>query len=160
MHARTLTATAFALALGAAAPALAAGPFECPTKPLEAAQAAKIKALLPSGDAFDKVEQLNAAVTQLKSEGANPVLVIDTLIAAYCPVVAAQQGLSDAQKSTRVARFAARITRTVFALDGADAIILDVAFPPAVVDAINAKARAAGVTPEAWIQGAITSALK
>lgn len=160
MHARTLTATAFALALGAAAPAHAAGPFECPTKPLEAAQAAKIKALLPSGDAFDKVEQLNAAVTQLKSEGANPVLVIDTLIAAYCPVVAAQPGLSDAQKTTRVARFAARITRTVFALDGADAIILDVAFPPAVVDAINAKARAAGVTPEAWIQGAVTSALK
>lgn len=160
MHARILIATAFALALGAGNAAHAAGPFECPTKPLEAAQAAKIKALLPSGDAFDRVDQLNAAVTKLKADSADPVLVIDSLIAAYCPVVAAQPGLSDAQKSSRVSRFAARIARTVFALDGADEIILDVGFPPSVVDAINAKARAAGMTAEAWIQGAVTSALK
>ncbi|MFG1357724.1 hypothetical protein [Xanthobacter pseudotagetidis] len=160
MHARTLIATAFALALGAGNAAYAAAPFECPTKPLEAAQAAKIKALLPTGDAFDKIDQLNAAVTTLKAEGANPVLVIDNLIAAYCPVVASQSGLTDAQKSSRVSRFAARITRTVFAIDGTDEIILDVGFPPSVVDAINAKARAAGVSPEAWIQGTVASALK
>lgn len=159
MYARTLAAAAFVVAIGAGQ-ALAAGPFECPTKPLEAAQAAKIRALLPAGDAYAQVEKLNAAVAALKAEGASPVLVIDNLIAAYCPLIAAQPGLSDAQKSALVSRFAGRITRTVFGLDGADQIILDVAFPPAVVDAINAKAQAAGVSPEAWIQSTVTTALK
>lgn len=139
---------------------MAAGPFECPAKPLEAAQAANIKALLPTGDAFDHVDRLNTAVSTLRAQGVNQVLVIDNLIAAYCPEVAAQAGLTDAQKSARVARFAARITRTVYALDGADEIILDVSFPPLVVDAINAKARAAGVSPEAWIQSTVNAALK
>lgn len=151
---------AFALAVSASAPALAAGPFECPLKPLEAPQAASIRALLPSGDAFDDVERLNAAVTTLKAQGTNPVLVIDNLISAYCPLVAAQSGLTDAQKSARVVRFAARVTRVVYALEGADEIILDVAFPPVVVNAINAKARAAGVSPEAWIQSTVNAALK
>lgn len=160
IRARHLLATAFGLALCAGTPAHAAGPFECPTKPLEAAQAAKVKALLPTGDAFEKVESLNAAVNTLKAQGANPVLVIDSLIAAYCPLVASQTGLSDQQKTVRVTRFAARITRTVFAIDGADEIILDVAFPPLMVDAINAKARAAGVSPEAWIQSTVSTALK
>lgn len=150
---------AVALALGFSGAALAA-PFECPTKPLEAARATAITALLPAGDAFDQMEKLNAAVTTLKAQGVSPVLVVDGLISAYCPVVAAQPGLTDDQKTMRVARFAARITRTVYALDGADSIILDVAFPPPVVDAITAKANAAGVTQEAWIQSAVNAALK
>ncbi|MFG1341421.1 hypothetical protein [Xanthobacter autotrophicus] len=160
MRGRGLLAAVFALIIGGGNAALAAGAFECPAKPLESAQAASIKALLPTGDAFDQVERLNTAVTTLKAQGASPVLVIDNLIAAYCPVVAAQSGLTDAQKTVRVTRFAARITRTVYALDTADAIILDVSFPPQVVNAITAKAQAAGVSPEAWIQSAVTAALK
>ena len=159
MFARTLAAAALVVATGAGH-ALAAGPFECPTNPLEAAQAAKIRALLPGGDAYAHVDALNAAVTALKAEGASTVLVIDNLIASYCPLVAAQTDLSEVQKSARVARFAARITRTVYALDGADEIILDVTFPPTVVDAINARAKAVGVSPEAWIQSTVTTALK
>lgn len=161
MRRRGIYAAAFALAAAfSGGTALAAGPFECPAKPLEAAQAAKIKALLPAGDAFDNVARMNDAVTSLKAQGVSTTLVIDNLIAAYCPMVAAETGLSDAQKAARVNRFVARITRTVYSLDGADAVILDVGFPPTVVDAISAKAQAAGVSQEAFIQTAVEAALK
>lgn len=160
MVSRRVVAATFALVMSGSTAAFAAGTFECPTKPLEDAKAASIRAILPNGDAYGHVESLNNAVTTLKAQGASPALVIDSLISSYCPLVAAQPGLTDAQKSTRVTRFAARITRTVYALDGADEIILDVAFPPPVVDAINAKAKAAGVSPEAWIQSTVTTALQ
>lgn len=158
IRARLLLAAA--LVLGGGTSAFAAGPFECPAKPLEAAQAASIKALLPSGDAFEQVDRLDAAVNLLKAQGVNPVLVVDNLIAAYCPLVAERTGLSDAQKASRVTRFAAHVTRVVYSLAGADEIILDVAFPPLVVDAIRARAQAAGVSPEAFIQAAVNAALK
>ena len=159
-YSKLLSASAFALVLGMVQPSLAAPPFVCPTQPIDAAQAARVKAMLPSGDAYDQVGALNTAVTTLKAEGVNPVIVVDSLISAYCPTVAEQTGLTDAQKTERVRRFAARIVRTVYAIDSADAIFLDVSFPPLVVDAINAKARAVGVSPEDWIRTVVNSALK
>jgi hypothetical protein len=150
----------FAFAMVGANAALAAGPFECPTKPLESPELAKITELLPTGDSFEKVERLNNAVTTLKAEGVSPPILIDNLIASYCPQIAAEKQLTDAQKSARVNRFAARITRTVYSLDSADEIILDVGFPPAVISAINDKSHASGVTPEIWIQSAVEAALK
>lgn len=138
---------------------MAASSFTCPTKPLEEAQAGKIKALLPTGDAFENIQTLNAAVTTLKAENANPALVIDSLVSAYCPVLASES-ITDAHRLEKFQRFASRVTRTVYALDGADQIILDVAFPPAVVDAIAAKAKAAGVTSEVFIQNSVAAALQ
>lgn len=158
---RSLSAAAFILALGAAQPVLAAGAFECPTKTvLDAGRAADVKALFAGGDPLDNVQQMNAAVTALKGQGVSPVVIVDNLIAAYCQSVSGLAGASDAQKSERVARFAGRITHIVYSLDTADAIILDVSFPPAVVAAINAKARAAGVSTESWIQSAVNAGLK
>lgn len=159
-HARVLSAAAFVLALGAVQPALAAGPFVCPTQPAAGTVAAAVKAVLPTGDALDKPQALGDAVTGLKAAGISPVVIINDLIATYCPLVAADTTLNDAQKATAVTRFAARLTRTVYAMEGADEIILDVGFPPVVVDGINAKASAAGVTPEAWIQSTVNAALK
>ncbi len=150
----------FLLVVGAVNPIFAASPFECPTEQLEGAPLAEVKALLPTGDAYDHIDQLNTAVTALKTAGVSPAVVIDRLIASYCPMVVAEPGLTDAQKSAKVTRFASRIARTVYSLDGADAIILDVALPPAMVEAINAKAKAAGVSPDAWIQSAVAAALQ
>ena len=59
-----------------------------------------------------------------------------------------------------LARFASRIVRVVYALDSADAVILDVPFRPAVIDAINAKAAAERISPEAWVANAISRDLK
>lgn len=153
---RFLLAAAFVGVLGAVQPAFAA--FECPVKPVD--QPAAVKALIPVGDALDTPAALNAAVTALRAQGIGSGIIIDNFIAAYCPVVAGNAALSDAQRATRVIRFASRIARTVYAVEGADQIILDVAFPPSVVDAINAKASAAGIPPEAFIQGAVANALK
>lgn len=160
MRVLSIASAIVVLLVGSVHPVFAAGRFECPTKPLEGAQAAQVKALLPTGDAYEHIDQLNNAVTALKAQGTSPALVIDRLIASYCPLVAGNSGLTDAQKSARVMRFAARITRTVYSLDGAEAIIIDVALPPAMVSAINAKATAAGVSSDAWIQSAVAAALQ
>lgn len=158
-YAPLLPASAFALLLMAAQPAAAAA-FECPKTSLEAAQAATIKAALPTGDGLDDADALDAAVDSLRAKGIGSGLIIDGAIAAYCPTVAAQTGLSDAQKREDVAGFASRLTRVVYSLESADAVILDVAFPPQVLNAITAKAEAAKVTPQAWVRGTVDAALK
>ncbi len=68
--------------------------------------------------------------------------------------------MSDDQKRAQVRRFASRIVRVVYALDSADAVILDVPFRPSVIDAINAKAAAERISPEAWVANAIDRDLK
>ncbi|GLK71606.1 hypothetical protein KHC23_12515 [Ancylobacter dichloromethanicus] len=159
-YAKFLPATAFVLAVAAAQPALAAGAFECPKSTLEASQAATIKAVLPTGDGLDAPDALDAAVDSLRGKGLGSGLIIDGVITAYCPGVAAQAGLSDAQKTEKLAGFASRVTRTVYSLDSADAVILDVAFPPQILNDINAKAAAAKVAPEAFVRQAVDAALK
>ncbi|WP_371346180.1 hypothetical protein [Ancylobacter sp. IITR112] len=159
-YAQFLPASAFALALVAAQPAFAADAFECPKSTLEAAQAATIKKVLPSGDGLDQADALDAAVDGLRAAGFGSGLIIDGVIAAYCPSVAAKAGLTDAQKRQQVATFASRVTRTVYSLDSADAVILDVPFPPEILNAINAKAAAAKVSPEAFVRQAVDAALK
>lgn len=159
-YAPFLPASVFALALVAAQPALAAGAFECPKSTLEAAQAATIKSVLPTGDGLDKPEALDAAVDGLRAAGFSSGLIIDGVITAYCPTVAAKSGLSDAQKTQAVTSFASRVVRTVYSLDSADAVILDVPFPPEILNAINTKAAAAKISPEAFVRQAVDAALK
>ncbi len=159
-YAPFLPASAFALALVAAQPALAASAFECPKSTLEASQAATIKSVLPTGDGLDKPDALDAAVDSLRAANIGSGLIIDGVIAAYCPTVAAETGLSDAAKTEKMASFASRVTRTVYSLDSADAVILDVPFAPEILNAINTKAAAAKVSPEAWVRQAVDAALK
>jgi hypothetical protein len=68
--------------------------------------------------------------------------------------------LSDDQKRAQVRRFAARAVRVVYSLDSADAVILDVPFAPGVLAAINAKAAAERISPEAWVANAVGRDLK
>ena len=155
-----------ALALGISAAALFSGPslaapFTCPTPSLVGvSQPADIASLLPSGDALDDVVKLNAGVAALRARGVQAAVIVDRLIGNYCTAQLANASLTDAQRTARVRGFAARIVRIVYALDSADAIILDVAFPPDMVNAINAKAKAAGVSPEDWVVDAVISVLQ
>lgn len=145
------------VALSHVSPASAA-PFACPWKPIaDGAQAASVEKLLPTGDAFDDIAKLNAAVYALRQQGIQETLVIDSLVAGYCPVVAANTALTDAQKTARVMRFASRVMRTVYSLDNADEIILDVPLRPTVVEAVRAKAKVAGISAESWIAGIVES---
>lgn len=138
---------------------LAAAPkFECAWLPAGQTPSAEVAALLSGGDPIDNPAVLNAAVGKLSASGLRPALIIDGLVSAYCPTVAANAALTDAQKTVRMQAFAARTVRLVYALESADAIILDVPLPPTVVDAVNAKARAANVTQQDWLAGVVTTA--
>lgn len=142
--------------------ASASAAFVCPVKSpgANAAQDQTIAKAIPVGDALDDVTKLNAAVTSLRAKGVSNAILIDSMISSYCPAVARNTALSDEQKRAQVARFASRIVRVVYALDSADAVILDVPFRPGVIDAINAKAAAERISPEAWVANAIGRDLK
>jgi len=99
-------------------------------------------------------------VDTLRRQKVSSALIIDNLVGAYCPTVAADAVLTDTQKARRVQQFAVRVTRAVYSVESADDIILDVPFRPGAVDAINAKAQAAGVSPETWVAQTVDSALK
>lgn len=155
---RTIWALAMIAAGAATQPAWAAAGFECPVPSAQLTK--KLEGLLPAGDAFDKVEALNASVDALRAEGVPSALIIDALVSNFCPTVAAQQGLSDGQKSARVSRFAGRAAAEVYSLGSEDEVILDVSFPPQIVNAIEAKAGAAGMTSDQWIRAAVDMALR
>jgi hypothetical protein len=140
----------------------AAGALVCPVPSAGANAAEKqaIAAALPAGHALDDAAKLDAAVTALRARGVSNASVVDGLIASYCPTVARDTGLSDQEKRTLVRRFAARIVQLVYALDSAEAVILDVPFRPDVMAQINARAAAERVSPEAWVADAIGRELK
>jgi hypothetical protein len=153
---------AFVMMLALAEPLRAATPLVCPAQvpPGDSAQAKEIDALIPVRNAFEDVAKLNAAVMALRQQGVSQPIIVNRFITAYCPIVAAETTLNDAQKTALVRRFAARIVRTVYSLDNEEEVILDVPFQPAVIDAINAKASTAGVSPEEWVANAIDGYLK
>ncbi|MFG1297443.1 MULTISPECIES: hypothetical protein [Xanthobacter] len=134
------------------------GKFECAWLPAGQKPSAEVAALLAAGDPLDNPPVLNAAVDKLKASGLRPALIIDGLMSAYCPTVAASASYTDEQKTARMQAFAARTVRLVYALESADKIILDVTLPPSVVDAVNAKARAGGVSQQEWLAGVVTTA--
>lgn len=144
----------------AAGPAWAAG-FECDLVPTaDGPPGITDIRLLWNDDPLDHPAELNAAVDTLRTQGMSRTLIIDNLIAAYCPIVAANSSLADPQKVSRVQSFAARITRIVYAIEDTDEIVLDIPFAPDTVDAIRAKAHASGITAEAWIVETIDAMVK
>jgi hypothetical protein len=124
------------------------------------AQAKEIAAAIPAGDALGDGAKLGAAISALRGKGIGNAILVDGLIAAYCPSVARLSGMTDEQKRAQVRRFAARTVRAVYAFDSTEAVILDVPLAPIVAAAVNAMAAAEKVTPEAWIANAVGRALK
>jgi hypothetical protein len=143
-------------------PVSSAAPLVCPVKSIAAdpAQVAQITSVIPAGDALDDVAKLNAIVSTLRTMGIGSAIIIDNLISAYCPVVAANAALNDQQKTAQMRRFASKIVRIVYGLDSGDDIILDVPFKPDVMNAINSRATAERLAPEDWVANAVGSYLK
>jgi hypothetical protein len=75
------------------------------------APAAERAALLPVGDPMDDPAKLYAAIDAMRAQGLNSVGIIDGLIGSYCPIVAENTSLTVPQKTSRVQKFAVRITR-------------------------------------------------
>ncbi|MCJ8143670.1 hypothetical protein MKI84_12160 [Ancylobacter sp. A5.8] len=143
-------------------PQAAHAAFTCPAPlPSDAGPSvADIKKLLPSDiDPLDHVSALNSAVIALKAQNIPSSLVIDRLVAAYCPEVAANKSWSDAAKTARLRRFAARVVDVVYSLDSASAIIINVPLKPQVLEAAEAKAKAAKQPIDTWIAETVEKAL-
>lgn len=135
--------------------------FECPLTidGSTTTKAAEIVQLLPVGDAMDDPSRLNESIDALRRFGLSKTLIIDHLIAAYCPVVAQNSSLSDSDKTARVRRFARRITLLVYSEEQASEIILDIALKPDVADQVNERAHEAGRSAEQWIADVVKTAL-
>lgn len=90
-----------------------------------------------------------------------PALIVDHLVWAYCPLVAADANLTDAQKTNRVRQFAADVAGIVYA-PASDAeldIIVSLPVAPAVLGKVDEAAKAGGMSRDSWINGAIENAL-
>jgi hypothetical protein len=143
-------------------PGAAAAKFECPSplKPSAPATLAEIKNQLPDVKAMTDVGRLTATVDVLRQKGLPKAGIIDHLIGAYCPMVAQEGSLTDAEKTVSVRRFSGQITHLVYSLESGLDIIINVPFTPDVVDAINAKARKQGLSGPAWISMTVENALQ
>jgi hypothetical protein len=157
----TITGFALAGSVLLAGPSLAAGLACGKLGNLATPSAvADIDARLPKGFALEQSDQLAAAITLLREHGLSSGNTIDHLIAFYCPAVAAEAGLSDAEKRARVMRFAQKATRLVYAQNDVDAVIYDVPLKPGVAEAATERARKEGLTLEAWIGQMVEAAIR
>ena len=150
------------LALGSLPTGAKAAGFVCDQVPVAGgpANAGNIKDLLANGDTLDNPTALSAIVDALHKRGLTKLLTADSIIAAYCADVFANSDLNDREKTTRMRRFAALVTQTVYGNDGADAIILDITLPLNIADAVRAKAKASGLTVEEWIVRSVAMAVR
>jgi hypothetical protein len=143
----------FAVLLSSFAPSASAGvrDAECPWVPIADRPAEAIAAMMPPAESLRDLAALPDIVSSLRQHGLTSGIIVDSLVSTYCPLVAGDAALSEAQKSSAIQRFAASVRNVVYAYSGADQIILDVTLPTAVVTAAQAKAKAAGVSVEDWI---------
>lgn len=133
--------------------------LECPVAQVPAAQAEAVSKVLPYLEAFRDQAKLAAAIETLKNDGDGTVQVVNGLISAYCPLVAAEQGTTDAQKTADVQNFGLNVTRQAFSLSSEEKVILDVTLSPDIVEVITAKAKADGISAQEWIAAKISSDL-
>ncbi len=120
----------------------------------------QLDARLPKGFALEQSDPLAAAITLLREHGLSTGNTIDHLIAFFCPAVAAEPGLSDAEKRLRVLRFAQKATRLVYGQNNVEEVIYDVPLRPGLAEAATERARAAGLTLEAWIARTVEAAIR
>lgn len=125
--------------------------LECPVAQVPAAQAEAVSKVLPYLEAFRDQAKLATAIETLKNDGDDTVQVVNSLISAYCPLVAAEQGTTDAQKTADVQNFGLTVTRQAFSLTSEEKVILDVTLSPDIVEVITAKAKADGISAQEWI---------
>lgn len=156
-HRLPLPAAAIATFLAASLTGSVAHALDCPSGAAgaDAAEAQAIAATLAGGAAFGDLGWLRESVSGLVAKGIRRTVIIDAMIADYCPRVAEDAALDDAQKTAELRSFAARITQIAYGGGPEDAVILAVPFSPATVDKIDRQARGAGMSPEAWVAGAI-----
>jgi mono/diheme cytochrome c family protein len=104
--------------------------------------------------------RINEAVSTLRSQQLDPDLIVDTLIAAYCPLVAAETGLTAAQKKERVEVFGQQVTAIVYSdKQQVRDVLVTVPLSPELEMRVNEAARSARLPRESWLTRTIEKAL-
>ncbi len=137
--------------------------FVCPVQPesgFTATDAGKAPQTF-SSDPLDADERLAAEVGILRSKGLSSSLIVDALMASFCPRVAAS-GLPTSQKTALMRSFATRATRIAYAPPDENevAVILDVPLTPDLEKQAAAAAKREGSTVQEWIVEAVRQRLQ
>lgn len=74
-------------------------------------------------------KRLGDIMYELRRSGMTSALIVDHLVSSYCPLVEADKGLSDAQKTEVVRRFARHVAGLAFFSPGSDALEVYVDVP-------------------------------
>lgn len=140
----------------------AAEKFECPlpVKPTMPAKLQEIKRLLPDVNAMADIGRLNSTVSTLQQDGMPKSLIIDHLVGVYCPLVAQESSLTEAEKTAHLRSFTGQVTQLVYSLESGLDIIINVPLTPDVVAVLNATARKQGLSGAAWIAMTVENALQ
>lgn len=140
---------------------LRAADFECPrlAKLTATRVEADVDALLPKG-ALDEPSVLLSAATLLREHGFTTGNAINHLVGLYCPIVAAEDDLSAAEKSLRIRQFAKQATATVLQDSGIDKIVYDIEVSPDVAEQAKDRAEAAGLSVEGWISNLVKDGVR
>lgn len=120
---------------------------------------ADIQSRLPTGDVIDEAVKLSESVAILRDAGVNRPMILDYLIAAYCPMVAGESGLSDAQKTERLRIFARNVTEVVYQLADENSVIIDVPMSPETLVLVRQQATDAKQPVSIWIRETVAKAL-
>jgi|BarGraIncu00222A_1022003.scaffolds.fasta_scaffold80615_1 hypothetical protein len=139
--------------------------FECPRVQQGAVTASLTAAdseILKSEDRVDLATGINEVVDQLqlRQPGLSYAQVVNALVAAYCPIVADLPNLTDAQKHTRVTRFAAlaRQLTPANSLPPGSLVIATVPLSPDVYRRLSAQAGSANQTTARFMAKILTDA--
>src|SRR5271154_6953820 len=155
--------TLFGLILTAMPPAgSAAEQFECPrpVKPTTPAKLQEIQRLLPDSNAMADIGRLSATIGTLRRDGMPKSLIIDHLVGAYCPLVAQESSLTEAEKVAHLRHFTGEVIQLVYSLESGLDIIINVPLTPDVVAVLNATASKQGLSGAAWIAMTVENALQ
>jgi hypothetical protein len=155
--------TCFGLMLTAMPPVgVTAEKFECPlaVRPTTPAKLQEIQRLLPDGNAMADIVQLSATIGTLRQDGMSKSQIIDHLVGVYCPMVAQESSLTEAEKNAHLRRFTGQVTQLVYSLESGLDIIVNVPLSPDVVAVLNATASKQGLSDAAWIAMTVEKALQ
>lgn len=109
--------------------------------------------MLVGANAGTIANRVNEIIAGLRTQSVDPDLIVDTLYAAYCPVIAVDTGLTSAQKTSRLDTFRQQVTRLVFpdAQPPASDILVEVPMKPDVLQKLDQAASGAKLSRDAWI---------
>ncbi|WP_162820634.1 ribbon-helix-helix domain-containing protein [Microvirga calopogonii] len=123
--------------------------------------ASSLSDLYAGADDVTASNRLGELMADLRKSGMKPALIVDHLIGAYCPLVAADATLSDKQKADRVRRFARLVTGLAYVPSDADEVdvLVQTPLPPGLLSQVEQAAGRTGISRDEWIERAIRQQL-